>query len=99
VDAVRAKDSVDSERESEETLVADSEAGTDTARLFPSKMIVGLDAVEAWAGCTRPDIPRTVRAKVKTIAKGLYCVFFEIMSFPHLIGSSLDSSPVNELRS
>ena len=47
--AVRAKDSVETLRESAETRVDDSDAGSEVVKVLPSKMIVGLAAVEALA--------------------------------------------------
>jgi hypothetical protein len=44
---VLERDSVDRARESVETLVEAWVAGTDVARKFPSKTIVGFDAVVA----------------------------------------------------
>jgi hypothetical protein len=43
------RDSVDTRRESEEIRVELSVAGTDVARVLPSKTIVGLAAVDALA--------------------------------------------------
>jgi hypothetical protein len=47
--AVLAKDSVETRKESEETRVELSVAGTDVAKVLPSKTIVGFAAVVALA--------------------------------------------------
>ena len=47
VEVVLARAAVEIDRESAEALVEDSEAGTEVAKVLPSKMIVGLAAVVA----------------------------------------------------
>jgi hypothetical protein len=49
VETLLASDSVESEREPVDTRVEASLAGTDVAKVFPSKTIVGLAAVVALA--------------------------------------------------
>jgi hypothetical protein len=70
VTAVRARDSVESLRESAETRVAVSVAGTGVARVFPSKTIVGLAAVVAKAGVPKPKTPEMAREMIAAIATG-----------------------------
>jgi hypothetical protein len=71
-----ASDSVETISESAETRVDDSEAGTDVARVFPSKTIVGLAAVVALAevGTAIKDV--AARMQVITKAKFLGAAYF-----------------------
>jgi hypothetical protein len=70
VAAVLASDSVKTRRESEEIRVELSVAGTEVARVFPSKTIVGLAAVAAVAGAPKPNTPEIAREMITAIAAG-----------------------------
>jgi hypothetical protein len=72
VTAVLARDSVDRRREASETLVAGSEAGTEVAKVLPSKTIVGLAAVVALADEGIAVSPIMVRRPVRTMAVVLF---------------------------
>ena len=69
--AVLARDSVDNDKESAETRVAVSVAGIVAEIEFPSKSIVGFDAVVAKAGTPRPNRPPIVRETERATAIGL----------------------------
>ena len=70
VTAVRARDSVETLRESAETLVAVSVAGTVVAKVLPSKTMVGL--VEAVADEGIAVSPARARRPVRTMAVVLF---------------------------
>ena len=65
---VLARDSVESLRESDETRVEASLAGTELARVFPSKTIVGFAAVVALADCGNAIRPARARRPARTNA-------------------------------
>jgi hypothetical protein len=67
-------DSVESRRESAETLVAVSVAGTEVVKVLPSKTIVGLAAVVAEAGAPRPNTPEIDKETIAATAIGLLCI-------------------------
>jgi hypothetical protein len=69
--AVRARDSVDNAKESTETRVADCVAGIVAEIAFPSKTIVGLDAVVAKAGTPKANMLPIVRANERVTDIGL----------------------------
>jgi hypothetical protein len=66
-----ARDSVDNDKESAETRVAVSVTGIVAAIEFPSKTMVGFDAVVANAGTPRPNRPPIVRETETATAIGL----------------------------
>jgi hypothetical protein len=91
VATVLSRDAVETRRESAETRVDDSDAGTDVAKVFPSKTIVGLVAVVALAEDGVAVSPARASRPVRTTAivcLGL-CVILElrtvIMEFPSMI--------------
>jgi hypothetical protein len=72
--AILARDAVEIDKESAETLVADSEAGTEVAKVLPSKIIVGLAAVVEDAGAPRPNIPEIDKETIAATAMCLLCI-------------------------
>jgi hypothetical protein len=64
---------VESRRESTETLVAASDAGTEFARVFPSKIIVGFAAVVALADVEDATIDAIAKRPTRVVAIDL-CV-------------------------
>ena len=70
VAAVLSSDPVETRRESEEIRVELSVAGTEIARVFPSKIMVGLSAVVARAGAPKPNTPEMAREMMTAIAEG-----------------------------
>jgi hypothetical protein len=72
VETLLASDSVDRRRESAETRVAASEAGTDVASVLPSKIIDGFAAVLALADVGIEVSPAIARRQVRTIAVALF---------------------------
>jgi hypothetical protein len=70
VAAVLASDPVETLRESEEIRVELSVAGTEVARVFPSKMMVGVAADVARAGAPNPKTPEMAREMIPAIADG-----------------------------
>jgi hypothetical protein len=66
-----ARDSVDNDKESAETRVAVSVAGIVVEIEFPSKTIVGFDAVIAKAGTPKANMPLIVRQTERATAIGL----------------------------
>ncbi len=69
---VRARDSVETLSESADTRVDASEAGTEVAKVLPSKTIVGLAAVVALADEGIAVSPAKARRPVRTIAVLLF---------------------------
>ena len=83
VDDVLVRDSVERDSESAETLVADCEAGTEVARKFPSKTIVGLEAVVPRAGNPDPEMPAIAIEMANATANGLLfnlCVLIFVLT-------------------
>jgi hypothetical protein len=69
--AVRARDSVDTDKESAETRVAVSVAGIVAEIEFPSNTMVGFDAVVANAGTPKANRPPIVKETDSATATGL----------------------------
>ena len=69
---VLARDSVDNLNESAETRVDASDAGTEAAKVLPSKTIVGLAAVVALADVGIEVSPARASKPVRTIAVVLF---------------------------
>jgi hypothetical protein len=65
---VRERDEVESLKESAETRVAVSVAGTELASVFPSKTMVGLAAVDALAEVGITVTPARASRPVRTTA-------------------------------
>jgi hypothetical protein len=63
---------VESLSEPSDTRVEDSEAGTDVAKVLPSKMMLGLAAVVALADVGIAISPAIARRPVRTIAVVLF---------------------------
>ena len=63
-----ARDSVETLKESADTRVDDSDAGTDAAKVLPSKIIVGLAAVLALAEVGMAISPAMASKPVRTTA-------------------------------
>jgi hypothetical protein len=68
VTTVRDSDSVETLSESAETRVDASDAGTEVAKVLPSKMMLGLAAVVALADIGIAISPEIVSRPVRTIA-------------------------------
>ena len=69
---VLASDSVETRRESEEIRVELSVGGTEVAKVLPSKTIVGLGAVDAYAEEGLATRPESANRPVRTIAIALF---------------------------
>ena len=76
--------------EPSDTRVEASEAGTDVAKVLPSKMMLGLAAVVALADVGIAISPATVRRPVRTIAVVLFDSYMVLelrtvdMTFPSM---------------
>ena len=82
VEAVLARDSVDSDNESDEARVAVSLAGTAEEIEFPSNKIVGLVAVVAKAGTPEANKPPIVKETESANANGLIAKICDFMFTP-----------------
>ena len=91
MDAVLDRDSVDNDKESAETRVADCVAGIVAEIEFPSNTMVGLVAVVARAGTPKLNKPPIVREIARATAVGLFLKVCVFMLTPRLCGITHES--------